>query len=205
MTVVVADAKLRWVCGACGGPRVPGASGKNAALTRARAAQAAAFGWSGGSIALALTGALTSGMAALLWTAALHGLGAAIGVLGAIFLLFAWRASARAGVRRREATEAVAEGWREGARSILAARGRDTTAADLAVAMQIEEAEAEELLNALAAQDEVRLDVGDGGELRYRVGARARAPETKLTEDEERELADALAEHQPGKDQRRSK
>ncbi len=164
---MVASPRFRWVCGVCGGPRVPGSSGKNAPLARARVAQTAAFGWSAGAIALAMTGALTSGMAALLWTA-VPTLGVVVGVVGALFLLFAWRSSARAGKRRKDADDAVKEGWRQAVRSILATDGRQTTAAALARQMRIEEAEADELLTDLAAHDELRVDIDDGS-VRFRV------------------------------------
>ncbi len=177
MTVVLPDPRFRWVCGACGGPRVPGAAGKNAPLARARVAQAAAFGWGAGSIALAFTGALTSGMAALLWTAS-HGLGGGIGVLGAIFLVFAWRASARAGARRSDAAREVKAGWREGARTILAARGGNMTAAELAREMRIEPPEADELLTDLAAHDEAHLEIDDG-DVRFRIEPPA-APKARI-------------------------
>jgi hypothetical protein len=195
-TVVLPDPRFRWVCGACGGPRVPGAPGKNAALARARVAQAAAFGWGAGSIALAVTGALTSGMAALLWAAS-HGIGIGVAVLAALFLVFAWRASSRAGARRTEAAQAAKDGWREGARSIVLAHGRTMTATELAREMQTDEAEADELLTEIAANDEVRREIGDG-DVRFRV-----RPLEKSTPEEAREAAEAEAEHELGVDKGR--
>jgi len=175
-TALQPDARLRWVCAACGGPRVPGAAGKSRALVKARAAQAAAFGWSAGAIALALAGALVSGLAALLWTAT-TGAAIAVGIVGAFMLLFAWRASARAGARRKEVTANVEAAWREGARAILASRGRDMTAAQLAETMQIDEGEADELLTSLAAHEEARVAIDDG-KVKFRIDER---------EDEEEE------------------
>jgi ribosomal protein S27AE len=189
MTVLAPDPRFRWVCGACGGPRVPGAPGKNAALAQARAALAAAFGWGAGAIALALTGALTAGLAALLFMVS-QGLGIAIGVLAAVFLLFAWRSSARAGKRRAEAADAVKRGWREGARAILTARGRNTTAAQLAAIMQVDTETADELLTELAAHDEARMDIDDGS-VKYRIDALAE--KTAATREAEAD-ADADAE-----------
>ena len=190
MTVLAADPRYRWVCGACGGPRVPGASGKSAALARARAAQAAAFGWGAGAIALALTGALTAGLAALLFMVS-QGLGIGIGVMAAMFLLFGWRSSARAGKRRREAADAVKQGWREGAKVILTTRGRDTTAAQLAAIMQVDTETADELLTDLAAHEEARIDIDDGN-VKFRIDALAKEPAAALEADAEAE-ADGAA------------
>jgi hypothetical protein len=186
-TALQPDARLRWVCAACGGPRVPGGPLKSRALARARVAQAAAFGWSAGAIALAVSGAFTAGLAALLFGPAMS-LGIAIGVVGALMLLFAWRASARAGARRKELAASIEDAWREGARAILAQRGRDTTPAQLAEAMQIDEGEADELLTSLAAHDEARIAI-DGGDVKYRIQRESEEAE----EEEEDEAAPARA------------
>lgn len=192
MTVVVPDARARFVCGACGGPRVPGASGKNAALAKARQLQAAAFGWSAGAIALALTGAMTSGLAALLWAVA-QGIGVVVGLMGVVAFLFAWRSSARAGMRRKEAAQAIDDGWREAVRGILAARGRDTTAAELAAVVKIDEAEADRFLTDLAAHDEARVDI-ESGSVKFRVPSdEERAREEAAVEEAAREEADDAA------------
>jgi hypothetical protein len=182
-TAIQPDARLRWVCAACGGPRVPGGPTKSRALAKARVAQAAAFGWGAGAIALAVAGALAAGLAALLWAAAASA-GIAVGVVSALMLLFAWRASARAGARRKELAASVEDAWREGARAILAARGRDTTPAQLAEAMQIDEGDADELLTSLAAHDEARVAIGSG-DVKYRVER-----EAEELDDEEPALAE---------------
>jgi hypothetical protein len=83
-------------------------------------------------------------------------------------LFFAWRASVRAGARRKELAASVDEAWREGARAVLAERGRDTTPAQLAEAMQIDEGEADELLTSLAAHDEARVAI-ESGDVKYLV------------------------------------
>jgi hypothetical protein len=183
-TALVADPRLRWVCAACGGPRVPGGPPKSRALAKARVAQAAAFGWSAGAIALAIGGALSAGLAALLAGVALS-FGIAVGLVSLLMLVFAWRASARAGQRRKEISLSIEDAWRDAARAVLAKRGRDTTAAQLAEVMQIDEGEADDLLTSLAAHDEARVAI-ESGEVKFRIEGEA-LPELEPDEERARE------------------
>ncbi len=130
-------------------------------------AHTAGFGWSAGSLVLAVSGAMTAGLAALLWVAS-PTLGIVVGTLAALVLLFAWRAAARAGARRREAKQATREGWRAAALQVLRARARDTSTAELADQLRIDERAADRLLTELSARDEAHIDIEDGT-VKYRV------------------------------------
>ncbi len=189
MTTLAAHPRLTWVCGACGGPRVPGAPGKNAALAQARLAQAAAFGWSAGAIALALTFALTTGLGALFWGAS-HGVGGVFLALGALMAFFAWRASARAATRRGDADDAVKEGWREAARALVRSGGAEVTATTLAHAMRISEGEADELLTRVTSEDEATA-AASANDVRFRV--RPLEPLAARSAEDQREIAEAEA------------
>jgi hypothetical protein len=187
-TVMAHDTRLRWVCAACGGPRIPGAPGHaravGSALARARVAQTAGFAWGAGALVLALTALMGTALAAILWGAS-HVAGGTLGALAAALLGFAWRASSRAGGRRREAKRELDAAWRDGALALLRARGGDATAAELAEEMRVDEADADALLTELGGHDRVRVEIGDEGTVRYRAEREEQAIDASATTDDE--------------------
>jgi hypothetical protein len=182
------SAQYRWVCAACGGPRIPGSTEPSKALSSARVAAMTAFGWSAGSIVLAMIGVAGGALASIVAMAS-GAAGATIGVVALLLFVLAWRASTSAAARRKEARSSVDDAWREAILAKLRSGGDGTTAATLAKEMRIDEAEADRLLTELSADDRVRVDVGEG-HVHYRVdGPPPPLEEEREHEDENEERA----------------
>jgi hypothetical protein len=164
---------LRWRCGVCGGPVIPAADVERtnrelASLVRAQRARGMAVGWMAAALVFAGIGAMALGLTALV-AASAHAAGALFGVVAVVAIGVAVASRARAGVRNREAREAVDEAWQRVAGDLLRARGDSLTAAEMSRAMQTDEAHAEAMLAGLSATGRARVDVRDDAELTYRV------------------------------------
>jgi hypothetical protein len=164
---------LRWRCGVCGGPIVPTeegvarSDGELASLVRAQRARAMAVGWIAGAVVLGAVGVMGVGLALLLWLAS-HVVAGVLGVLAVCTGLLAAYFLRRARRRDTDARVAVDDAWELVAGEVLAARGGETTAAELAKAMQTDEDHAQSLLGRLSARGRVRVDVREDAELAYR-------------------------------------
>jgi hypothetical protein len=167
------SAALRWRCGVCGGPVVPTeegvarSNGELASLVRAQRTRAMAVGWIAGAAVLGAIGVMGLGLALLLWLVS-HFASIVLGGLAAGTGLLAMALARRARQRNAEAREAVDDAWELVAGEVLAARHGETTAPELARAMQTDEDHALTLLGRLSAKGRVRVDVRDDAELAYR-------------------------------------
>jgi hypothetical protein len=179
-TVIEAHRALRWTCAVCGGPVVPAdvvvtegrafvrSNAELASLVRAKRARAAAFGWTAGTVVLALAAAMTLGLGALLLLVAK--LPAAIlGAFGIVFATMAMGTRSRAKANDAEAQRELEAAWESVAHEVL--RVNDATAAELAKTMRTTEAHAEQMLAALSAGDRARVAIDDDAELHYSAGA----------------------------------
>jgi hypothetical protein len=172
---------LRWVCGVCGGPRIPGGRGGPAASTSlrearaslARAARSRASSWVWGLMAAFTTLVLVAAWpAALVAKIILFALAAGPAALAA-------RSRARASKAAAAAGEAEARAWLAAAEDAAKTKPSGITAAELATELRIDPARAEKLLTELAVHDRTRIDVGDDAEVRYSV-APAEAPTARV-------------------------
>ncbi len=195
---------LRWVCGVCGGPRMPiGAAGSEAAngpLREARASEirsrkARASVWAFGFMAVFFTLiALAAWPAALAWKLFFLAFAVTPTVL-------AMRARNRATIARADAAEALDRAWLGAAETIAKGTKKGVTVAELAARLKIDPVRAEALLTKLAVQDGTRIDVDDDAEVRYSIGgddpsapnaSRVRV-DTSRSEDQFRALEEAEA------------
>jgi hypothetical protein len=126
-----------------------------------------AVGWIAGAVVVGAVGVMGLGLALLLWLAS-HLAGIVLGVLAVSTGLLAMALARRAKSRNAEAREAVDDAWELVAGEVLAARHGETTAPELAKAMQTDADHAQSLLGRLSAKGRVRVDVRDDAELAYR-------------------------------------
>jgi Flp pilus assembly protein TadB len=174
LAAVEPSVALRWRCTVCGGPVVPTdddvarSNGELADLVRSHRARAMALGWMAGALVLCAIALMALGVALLAWFAS-HVtalLLVAIAGAAATLALISGRRSKR---RRDEAREQLDQAWEHVAGEVLAARGGDTTAADLARVMRTDVGQAETLLGRLSASGRARVDVREDADLAYRV------------------------------------
>ena len=176
--------ELRLRCDVCGGPRVPlpdpplKRSGREvAALQRAHKAASGRAGWRAASVA----GGLLLGFDTLLFSLLLLISGGSFGLLlaGLATLLplagFLLWSLQRAKARGREIAPALDAAWLALATDVARQSGGALTAPDLAAALKIEEAQAEELLALLEVNDIIRGGVVAGAGPRVRIGDGAAA------------------------------
>ena len=194
------DKELRYKCDLCGGPRVPRMDPKLRKsrrdvpfLKRANEARKARAKYRAIAIASGALG-LSSTVVALLWLL-IFPLTLPFGVTWAFFagsalLMILWSLS-RAGSKTKEIAPAIDQAWQRAASDVAAAMKGPFTAAKLAEAMGIEEPVAEELLAQLDANDVLRSDVTEAGEIAYQPKFRFGPGETSIGADAE---AEALAE-----------
>lgn len=171
---------LRFVCPACGAPRVPAtdASKPSARVTKAlgtaRSARSSRAVWKLASGLAAGFGALATLLltgVALIASPSLFPLIAA-GMVTAMPLVFAALAWWKVTKRDEQLKDALDEAWMLAANDLVETRG-SIRAPQLAEAFGIEQGLADELLARLAAQPEIATDVTDEGDLALSV----RAPE----------------------------
>lgn len=184
VTGVSAHPELRFVCDACGGPRVPVAddrverSGREAPLLqKARAAASARSVWRAAGIAASAL----LGFELLLFAVLLLVLDASVGLFTAGLLTmapvgaFAVWALRRAKSRSRDIAPALDAAWVSVASDVARQAEGPLTAGGLASTLRIAESQAEELLALLEVNDVVRGAVSPAGEFGYapklRVGA----------------------------------
>lgn len=149
------DEEMRFKCDLCGGPRIPilaptiRTSGKElSALKKAEDARKGRAGARAAAIAGGVGLSFTVLTFAVFWL--IFGLGIVSGVLflalaGPLAALLAW-GSQKAGARGKEIQPALDAAWLAAASDVAAQSRGQITARDLAVAMGIDEAKAEELL-----------------------------------------------------------
>lgn len=197
-------ASLHWVCGVCGGPRMPSGAGGEASASPLREAKASfglatrarAVSWVFGIIATFMTLVTLAGFS--------H-----VGIVAKIIFLALAIAPTLMAVRARsKATRATASGAEAVDRAMLAAAEKvagqskkGVTVAELAALLKIDAVKAEHLLTQLAVHDRTRIDVDDDAEVRYSVtpelGATGTAGEGRVriasSEDQFRALEEAEA------------
>ncbi|HQP34888.1 MAG TPA: hypothetical protein PLI95_06910, partial [Polyangiaceae bacterium] len=178
------DPVVRFRCPACGGPRIPapGVGQRDAAfahLKKARSANASKLAWK-------TSGAVTAGFG-VLGLAIITGVFAIVSppltavlagyVLGLAPLAFGALAWSKAKGRASETATELDEAWFAAARGVLERRGM-MRASELAEALRVDPAQAEQMLVRLASHDDIRSDVTEGGDLALSVrGARLRVAE----------------------------
>jgi hypothetical protein len=140
-------------------------------LVGAQRARAMAIGWRAAALVLSAVGVMAIVLAALLWRVALVA-GFVLAAMALVAAVIGLGGSQRARRRDTEARAELDEAWSMVAEEVLRARGRETTAAQLAVAMQTDEQTAEALLAMVAARDGARVQVTDDAELTYSTRAR---------------------------------
>lgn len=188
------DEAFRFVCAVCGSPRIPTKAvplPKESLLALREAAQAkrSAFAWRVAAWGLGIPAALSLALAAVLAPASLLASGLLI-ACGVAMAIFASRASRTATTGRKKLRAAVDHAWEATALAVLDQRGKETTAADLAGALEISETDAEAMLASLSARSRVNVRVEDrSAELVYasevRPEAEAEAAETEAREADE--------------------
>jgi hypothetical protein len=173
---------FRWRCGVCGGPVVPTeegvrrAHGELASLVTAQRTRAMAVGWIAAAIVLGTVGVMGMGLAALLWLAT-HTGAIVVALVAGVAGMLAAASARRARTRGAQSRAAVERAWEIAAGEVVSARGGETTAAQLAAAMQDDEDHAQGLLALLSAEGRVRVDVRDDADLAYRAESQAETQE----------------------------
>ncbi len=169
--------ELRQVCNVCGSPRVVttkrsiklGGSEVDP-LQRARTLRRSRSAWRvGGAIgglSTALIMALTF-LPQIIWGAS--GIGTIAGILIAIpFLLVAILAAFRAPARTKQIKNAVDEAWKSAAKDVAVQMAtRTVTAQQLAEALPVGVAQADQLLTQLTVDDVLRADITPEGRIAY--------------------------------------
>jgi hypothetical protein len=195
------DSELRFRCDVCGAPRVPPAprgkrSGREIApLRRAQAAASARARWRAATVG----GGLLLGFDVLLLSLLLLISGLSFGLLLAGLVtvvplagLVLWMLG-RARARGREIAPAIDAAWVAAATDVATQAESNLTAHDLATALGMNEAQAEELLALLEVNDVVRGAMTAGGAMeyapRFRIGGKPEAAPGKLAAAEEEALA----------------
>ena len=194
------DSELRWVCGVCGGPRVPvedeaaHSERERGELVKAGKAKKMAFAYRMASIGLSLMGTLMAALGVAL---------AAVSVPVAVVLLVAAVAGIaaaivygrRAHAKREEAKKGTFEAWESVAEALLNVRGNEVTAEQIAREMRTTVEDVERMMSFLSVDNRVRIVVKDT-ELVY-------TSETQALMERESEEEDVDAAHSAGADARR--
>ena len=181
---------LASVCAVCGGPRIPGNLGGEAALSALREQKKALANAQAASVATVIQGVVATvatliGLALL--PASIAGK-AIVFALAVVPLVLALRSRTRATAARENAKHAGERAWQAAAENV-AGRAKDgMTAPALAKTLGIPPEHAEKLLTALAVNDRTRIQVGDDAEVRYTVGT-----DTHIRVGEEMPAEDELA------------
>jgi ribosomal protein L37AE/L43A len=180
------DPELRFVCAVCGAPRIGGktkpSAETNAALVAAAKAKRSAFAWRVGAWGLGIPAALTLALAAVL--APQSFLAAGVLIAGGVLLaIFAARASRTAATERKKLYAAWTEAWEGAVLTLLGERGdRETTAEEVARALELPASDAEVMLNMLSARSSVRVRVDENdAKLVYEPDSRPVSPLASTT------------------------
>jgi len=172
LTRLESHAFYRWVCGACGGPRVPAQDGRvvseraTGELVRANTARKHAFAVRLAAIGLGLTGTLTAALGALL-TFASAAVGMTILVAAAAMLVGSVLAGSRSRRHSEEARRLTFEAWESVAQKVVELHGAAITGPELAKRLKTSEADVERMMSFLSVDDRVRIDVGPDAQVRY--------------------------------------
>lgn len=198
---VTRDSELRFRCDVCGGPRIPPARGgaragrEVTALRRAHAALSGRSKWRAASLAAGLLLAFDLLLLSLLLLITGVGLGLLLTGLftaGPLAAFVLW-AMSRARARGREIGPALDAAWVAAATEVVTRADKAITARDLATALSIEEAQAEELMALLEVSDVVRGAMSAGGDMAYTPRLRIGSPAPAAAVAPAASQADALA------------
>ena len=185
------DAALRWKCGVCGGPRVPQgvALGEEGmlALRGAHAAKGSAQVLRFVSWTLGLAAAATFAVAALAAFASPIAGGVVVAVAVALAVASA-RASRSASSARKRVVAGVEHAWENAIAEYVQHAPTSVTAAQVASALNMSDAQAEASLTTLAVHDRTRVDVGDDAQVRYGATTAQEIPQ-EISEGESEEQA----------------
>jgi hypothetical protein len=180
----------------CGGPRIPGGLGGEAARTALTEQKR----WLGAARLASVSTVLRGAFAAVATLVALAIHPASIVAKAIAFaiavvpLVLAVVSRARATAARERAARASDEAWHAAAEDAAARRPGGIRASELATALGIEVDHADRLLTQLAAHDRTRVDIGDDAEIRYSTAP----PELEASaEPDESELLRPRAAREP--------
>lgn len=173
LTVVREHDELWWVCGVCGGPRIPIGKGEELtteskrALEQANDQRARAAIWRYASFAGFFGALLGVGLGSILIVISIVSaiIPAALGIVLAIVAL-GWRKRARA--LAQGSREAWERAWDRAIEHVLVASSGSPTLAQIARRMKVPEEAIETIAARLSSSDRVRVDVGEDAELRIR-------------------------------------
>ena len=165
-------ASLRWVCGVCAGPRMPGGLGGEAVVAPLREAKASLslatrLRLSYRLFALAASFSTLALLAAVLGSANLFVIFVAVAT--AFQMALALRQRGKAQRATADANEALDRAWLAAAEDVASHAKKGVTVAELASRLKIDAVKAEKLLTQLAVHDRTRIDVDDDAEVRYSV------------------------------------
>jgi hypothetical protein len=176
---------LRWVCGACGGARVPGVTLGAASVALLARAKSDRTRQTGASFVAAGLVAMALFLAAIALLAAVTGHGVpafgAAGLAAADFAVAmgAWRFARKSAAASRDALDGA---WANAAALVARKHGGEITARDLARTLKTSELDADAILAKLSAGG-ASVEVDDDAQLHYRVDAgadgSAAAPESE--------------------------
>lgn len=203
VTEVEPSGALRFRCRVCGGPRVPVddpdvvRSGREIKLlSSAQQARRRSAAWRVGAGLVAGFAALSLAVSLVVWLIASPGVLGALGLLVmlAVPVVLALLARRRAGAEARVQEHALDQAWALVAGDVLASRGGELNAADLARVLRIDEARAELLLGQLNVNDFVHARVTEEGDVVYssRAPERLRVPGALEAAELEATAAEAL-------------
>ncbi|WP_394837717.1 hypothetical protein LVJ94_12470 [Pendulispora rubella] len=199
------DSELRWVCGVCGGPRVPvedeaaHSDREREELVKAGRAKKMAFTYRIASIGLSLMGALLAALGVALGAVSVA-VGAVLLVAAVAGIVMGIVYGRRAHGKREEAKKSTFEAWESVAEALLKVRGSEATAEQIAREMRTTVADVERMMSFLSVDNRVRIVVKDT-ELVYTTEAEAAAIEAQAIMESEEEDVDAT--HTAGADARR--
>lgn len=190
VTEVEPSSALRFRCRVCGGPRVPVddrgvvRSGREIKLlSSAQRARRRAAAWRVGAGLVAGFAALSFAVSLVVWLIASPGV---LGTLGLLIMLvvpvvLALLARRRAAGEGRSQEQALDQAWALVAGDVLASRGGELNAAELARILRVDEARAELLLGQLNVNDFVHARVTEDGDVVYssRAPERLRVPDAR--------------------------
>ena len=171
---IVADERFRWVCGTCGGPRVPVADARFHSDLEARHLKQAVVYTN--QARLTRVGATITGLGAAFFGVIAIAIGFAhfsplVPFSFLVLSLFASMLTIVMGVSARKkidlAKENVTSAWEAVAELVLRAQRNPITALDLAQTMKTDEGDAERILTLLSVDDRVRAEVTQEAQIRY--------------------------------------
>ena len=204
-----AGVSLTWVCGVCGGPRMPNGVFSGEAVTmplrEARASQQRALRARAQFWAFTVMALFFTMVALAAWPVAAFVSHLILLAMAAMPTLFAVRARARAGRAAEGEREAIDRAWLAAAEDITSRAKKGVTVAELAKQLKVDPVKAEKLLTELAVHDRTRIDVDEDAEVRYSIApeyaaaseeARVRVDATNPMHDATEEKFRALEEHE---------